>query len=469
VALVLAGGVGSARAAVTDYPVPTPHSELADIAAGSDGAMWFTEAGSGVNKIGRVTPDGTFTEYVTPTPRPSAITAGPDGALWYTMLSAWKIGRIDTSGAITEYPFAQQNAPVAGFSEEAPRDITAGPDGALWFVQGFNYGGSIGRMATDGTYTRYPLQMGSKPVGITAGPDGALWFVEVGTNKVGRITTSGSISEYPTPGSQPLGITAGPDGAIWFTDTTSGGQAEFVRMTTDGAVTAKYPWQVPGSPAGSHSAASGLTAGPDGALWFLGGGDTVGRLTTTGAFSYDFLSNGDRRGLTAITPGPSGTLWFADLGSNTIGRIVPGDETATRPEPGTPPPGGEPPSGGGNGAAAVLGTALGPVGRTAKIAAILNAGGYLASLDAPGPGKAKVVWYRVPKGAHIAAKRKPIVVASGALKTTRPGAAQVKIKLSKAGRALLKKAKTLKLTAKGSFKPDGKKTRTAKKVFKLKR
>ena len=41
-----------------------------------------------------------------------------------------------------------------------------------------------------------------------------------GANKIGRITTSGTITEFPipTPGSSPHGIALGPDGAIWFTE-----------------------------------------------------------------------------------------------------------------------------------------------------------------------------------------------------------------------------------------------------------
>jgi len=50
------------------------------------------------------------------------------------------------------------------------------------------------------------------------GPDKALWFTEFIAGKIGRITTTGTITEYniPTPDSTPRGITAGPDGALWF-------------------------------------------------------------------------------------------------------------------------------------------------------------------------------------------------------------------------------------------------------------
>ena len=44
--------------------------------------------------------------------------------------------------------------------------------------------------------------------------------VQHGGNKIGRITTSGSITEFPvpTPVARADGITAGPDGAVYFTE-----------------------------------------------------------------------------------------------------------------------------------------------------------------------------------------------------------------------------------------------------------
>jgi streptogramin lyase len=39
----------------------------------------------------------------------------------------------------------------------------------------------------------------SSPAGIALGPDGALWFTEQSGNKIGRITTDGTITEYPIP------------------------------------------------------------------------------------------------------------------------------------------------------------------------------------------------------------------------------------------------------------------------------
>ena len=50
------------------------------------------------------------------------------------------------------------------------------------------------------------------------GRTGALWLTEQGAGKIGRITTAGVITEFPTPTSRsaPQRIAAGPDGALWF-------------------------------------------------------------------------------------------------------------------------------------------------------------------------------------------------------------------------------------------------------------
>jgi streptogramin lyase len=55
-----------------------------------------------------------------------------------------------------------------------------------------------------------------------AGIDGNLYFTESEGNKIGRITPSGTITEFPIPTSGSLsgsgGIALGPDGAIWFVE-----------------------------------------------------------------------------------------------------------------------------------------------------------------------------------------------------------------------------------------------------------
>lgn len=117
--------------------------------------------------------------------------------------------------------------------QSAARDHV-GPDGALWFTEGDSTGSDkIGRITTAGAITETAIPTAyAAPAGIALGSDGALWFTESVSNKIGRITTAGAITEttIPTTNSGPLGIAAGSDRALWFTEAVGQGG----RITTDG-------------------------------------------------------------------------------------------------------------------------------------------------------------------------------------------------------------------------------------------
>ncbi|MGA7200449.1 MAG: hypothetical protein WBX26_01360 [Candidatus Cybelea sp.] len=202
-------------------------SDLSDIVAGPDGALWFAQGDS----VGRITTSGKIAIYGTSSRRQTTsvwdlgvqdITVGPDGALWFTKKSGNAIGRITTGGKITEY--------TAGISASAGlTSIAPGPDGALWFTE--MSGGRIGRITTQGRVTEYTsgISQGEQPVGIAAGPDGAMWFTEYEGSyayygaKIGRITMSGKVTEYSNISSTsgPTAIVQGPDRNMWFVETSS--------------------------------------------------------------------------------------------------------------------------------------------------------------------------------------------------------------------------------------------------------
>ena len=284
----------------TDYSSPSLVTP-ALIAAGPDGALWFTDASRG---IGRITTTGTITLYPVPTQssQPWGIVAGPDGALWFTEFSANQIGRSTTAGVVTEYAIPTANS--------GPRLITAGPDGALWFTE--ETANKIGRIDTSGAVTEYPVPTASSsPDGIVAGPDGALWFAEYNGNKIGRITTAGAFTEYATPtaSSGPINITTGPDGALWFTENTA---YKIARVTTDGTFT-EYPL-----PSSSSTGLSGMTIGSDGALWFTEFLQ-IGRITTAGLLTEYPVGSSL---LLGIATGPDGALWFTKEQTRKITRGV---------------------------------------------------------------------------------------------------------------------------------------------------
>jgi streptogramin lyase len=270
----------------TDFHLSSPTSDALAITAGPDGNLWFTEADRSFThffdgKIGRITPDGTLTEFDIPTPHamypgsPGGITAGPDGNLWFTEPLGGKIGRITPDGTLTEIPLPTGSAD--------PDGITAGPDGNLWFTEAFQFanGNKIGRITPDGTITEFPLPTPNSlgfTEEITAGPDGNLWFPEGQRDQIGRITPDGTITEFalPTPSFDPLrgppGITAGPDGNVWFTEYNP---SQIGQITPDGTIT-EFP--VP-----DRSFPREITAGPDGNLWFANNiGNGIGEFVLNG-------------------------------------------------------------------------------------------------------------------------------------------------------------------------------------------
>ncbi|MCK9249115.1 MAG: hypothetical protein M0P31_09080 [Solirubrobacteraceae bacterium] len=347
IALVLGGLVGLLGAAPThaattrEHVTPSSGANPTGLTAGPDGAIWFTQPGSG--RIGRVTTDGTIVEHpanvpdtvidpppvtVGPQPPPTIIPAppltpdriatGPDGALWYTIAEGG-IARMTTDGVVTRYP-----VPVAGRTA----GITAGRDGAMWFTMPdvdrigritAPTAAEVERGATRGVVQTWSLAgSGRAPGDITAAADGALWFVEPGADAIGRaVPVAGGdplITHVPVPaGSAPRGIAIGPDGAAWF---TAPGRARIGRI--DAAL------QVRDLPLSGRGPVPGdIAAGPDGALWFTdvgAGRDSIGRITVEGADSrYPLPGSGSPLDLAA---GADGALWYTRPGDR-VGSVTP--------------------------------------------------------------------------------------------------------------------------------------------------
>ena len=129
-----------------------------------------------------------------------------------------------------------------------------------------------------GMISEFPISTPNNQLGdITAGPDGAVWFTEIIPNaqngnvtitgKIGRITPAGQISEFPlSSNSYARGITAGPDGNLWFTE-----PGKIGRIRPSGTIS-EFPLPT------SESTSAFITTGPDGALWFTERSSKIGRL-----------------------------------------------------------------------------------------------------------------------------------------------------------------------------------------------
>jgi virginiamycin B lyase len=216
--------------AVKEFVAGSSSSQPWDIAAGPDGNLWFVSRDPAF--IGRITPDGTITEFttgLTPKSQPTAITAGLDGNMWFTeSADPGRIGRITPEGVITE-------SSIGLTPKMVPTDITAGTDGKIWFTLSGDPG-AIGTIATDGEITEFRegLTRNSRPTGIATGTDGAIWFTEsANPGRIGRITKSGEITEYTdglTADRSPWRIAPGPDGNMWFTENSDPGSLARVSL-----------------------------------------------------------------------------------------------------------------------------------------------------------------------------------------------------------------------------------------------
>lgn len=117
-----------------------------------------------------------FADGLTAAAQPAGIVSGPDGNFWFTEFAADRVARITPTGTITEFV-----VPGAG---SGPLNIVVGPDGALWFTE--NGSDEIGRITTAGVVTNeFSVPgVGSAPAGIAAGSDGALWFTQAGSGQI---------------------------------------------------------------------------------------------------------------------------------------------------------------------------------------------------------------------------------------------------------------------------------------------
>ncbi|MGZ3497672.1 MAG: Vgb family protein [Vulcanimicrobiaceae bacterium] len=254
-------------------------------------------------------------EFTIPTAgsQPTGITRGADGGLYFTEQAVSKIGKISTSGTVTEYPI-----PSASSAPTAPVGITSAPDNNLWFTNSAT--STVGFMSTAGTFgaTEYPTNTpNAKPGAITVGADGALWFVEPGANAIGRVTTSGVVTEYPitmTANAGPQSIVAGPDGNLWFTESSTTA-SKIGKMSYSGTELAEYPTPTPNAGPGQ------IIVGADGRLEFI---ETtavkLGRMTTAGQLTeYPLPPATSAAGL---VEGVDNNFYFSDPAQNTIAQAI---------------------------------------------------------------------------------------------------------------------------------------------------
>jgi streptogramin lyase len=183
---------------ITSYKIPVPSGTYAQpgwTAPGPDGRTWFVDQGTSPG-VGAITSSGKMTIYPVPANTfPVEIVAGPDGNLWMTDGGSNSIDVVSTSGKfLAKHPLPTPSA--------APWGITVGPDKNIWFAE-FD-ADLIGRMTTKGKLKEFQVPSATAgPLNVASGPDGRVWFTESGGGfdvggKIGYLTTDGSvIRDFP--------------------------------------------------------------------------------------------------------------------------------------------------------------------------------------------------------------------------------------------------------------------------------
>jgi streptogramin lyase len=129
-----------------------------------------------------------------------------------------------------------------------------------------------------------------------------------------------SFNEFLTPtlASGPRGITAGPDGNVWFTEQTG----NHVGRITPAGNFAELALPSP------NSGPVGITTGPDGNLWFTEANTgKIGRLTPALVLTEFQVPSTVSGGtsivpqLTGIAAGGDGNLWFTEFNTGKVGSI----------------------------------------------------------------------------------------------------------------------------------------------------
>ena len=167
------------------------------------------------NAIARLDPlTGQVTDIPVPTPDSTTQSGalGPDGAIWFVERSVDKVGRMTLQGSFTEYPLAADRSRTGSWPGRTAR--CGSPN---YFATG-----SV-EITTDGQLTEYPIAGG--PVGITVGKDGQLYIAMFSAGALDRIDLAGQLTgHWELPGAVGvLQVATGFGLDIWVTD-SSGGQ-----------------------------------------------------------------------------------------------------------------------------------------------------------------------------------------------------------------------------------------------------
>jgi virginiamycin B lyase len=433
-------------------------------------AYWVNEPGG---TIGRANLDGTEVNQSfisTGGEIVGAVAVGNEHIYWANY-EAKTIGRANLNGTGVNESF------ITGAS--FPRGVAV--DGN--FVYWANFGNhTIGRANLNGTGVNQSFISTSSGEWVAVGGEHVYW-ANIGNETIGRANLEGGEVNQSFIHAETFseGLAVGGGHVYW----SNSGSGNIGRANLDGTEVEQKFITGAGEPIGlavSPEAPKASIGSPA-----SGGVYTQGQVVAT---SFSCTEGKGGSGIESCTDsngasGTTGTLQTSTVGAHTYTVTAKSKDgqsaTASITYTVTATGGGGSSSGGGvlgtqtafvssARIAALLAGELTPSGKAAKIAALLKDGGFGIRFKALEAGTAVIDWYEVPAGAKLAkkAKPKPVLIGAGQHTFAAAGTATIKIKLTVVGKNLLRHAKQLRLTAKGTFTPAGEAKISTTKTFVLK-
>lgn len=282
------------------------------IVRAADGDFWVAD-GDMSSTLSQVTPEGKVTNHIIGY-EALEMALDPNGNFWITVGGNEKqIIRVTPKLKVTTF----------ALTDAAGEGITVGGDQNIWFVEQTH----IGKITTLGTLKEYPTGETGGSSGITWA-EGLVWFRK--PNALASLNPqNGSVMTYKAPMFDCGGaIVRASDGALWYTLQTDSA-VTLVRFDPKTRKTITYKGPSNYNP---YGAPAGMIQISDGSLWYtvqrLSGG-TIKYVVGGGLVRFDMQT----KTFTAypapkdygwdwdVAAGPGGTVWAT--ASGTVAELLP--------------------------------------------------------------------------------------------------------------------------------------------------
>ena len=198
---------------IARLPIPSHDRTFSDGIVGGATAVWFVEGAH----LGRITPDGTVTEYAyqshSTTNNGAGITIDERGQPWFVDTQAQTLGLFNNqAGALQEFPSGTLSGCV-------PYDILSAA-GFFWVGCG-SPTPALAKVTTHAKVTIYTvaIRVGQTPQSMAVGPNGDPWMVTPIANALSDFDPkTNAMTTYLPPLRMFLGptLTLAPDGNLWM-------------------------------------------------------------------------------------------------------------------------------------------------------------------------------------------------------------------------------------------------------------